>query len=42
MNKTLAHLGALAIVTALTQHQRGRVLRYRQYVELLNADLDPA
>ena len=41
VNKTLAHLGALGIVTELTQRQRGRVFSYRRYVELLNAELDP-
>ncbi|RDE51215.1 MAG: Fic family protein [Candidatus Accumulibacter meliphilus] len=42
VNKSLAHLSALGIVTELTQRQRGRVFSYRRYVELLNAELPPA
>ncbi|MEF8732309.1 MAG: Fic family protein [Candidatus Accumulibacter meliphilus] len=41
VNKSLAHLSALGIVTELTQRQRGRVFSYRRYVELLNAELAP-
>ena len=42
VNKSLANLEALDIVTELTQRQRGRVFSYRRYVELLNVELEPA
>ena len=42
VNKSLAHLGDLGIVSELTKRQRGRVFSYRRYVKLLNAELEPA
>ncbi len=42
VNKSLAHLRELKIVTELTQRRRGRVFSYRRYVKLLNAELEPA
>jgi Fic family protein len=42
VNKTLAHLQSLDIVTELTQRQRGRIFSYKRYVALLNAELEPA
>ena len=42
VNKTLANLAELGIVTELTQRQRGRVFCYRGYVELLNVELETA
>ena len=42
VNKSLSNLGELGIVAELTQRQRGRVFSYRRYVELLNAELEPA
>lgn len=42
VNKSLAHLCELKIVTELTQRRRGRVFSYRRYVKLLNAELEPA
>jgi len=41
INKSLAHLRELKIVTELTQRRRGRVFSYRRYVKLLNAELEP-
>ncbi|MDP1646895.1 MAG: Fic family protein [Rubrivivax sp.] len=41
VNKTLAHLQRLGLVEELTERQRGRVFAYRDYVALLNAELDP-
>ena len=40
--KTLAHLQRLGIVGELTERQRGRVFAYRDYVALLNTELEPA
>ena len=40
VNKTLVHLQQLGLVVELTQRQRGRVFAYRDYVALLNAELD--
>ena len=40
VNKTLAHLQRLGLVSELTERQRGRVFAYRDYVALLNAELD--
>jgi Fic family protein len=40
VNKTLAHLIELDIVTELTNRRRGRVFSYRRYVEELTAELD--
>ncbi|MBL6750625.1 MAG: Fic family protein [Nevskia sp.] len=42
VNKSLGNLAGLGIVAELTQRQRGRVFSYRRYVELLNAELEPA
>jgi Fic family protein len=42
VNKSLAHLRELKIVTELTQRRRGRVFSYRRYVKLLNVELEPA
>jgi Fic family protein len=39
VNKSLAHLRALGIVTELTRRRRDRVFCYRRYVRLLNAEL---
>jgi Fic family protein len=36
VNKSLAHLERLGIVSELTQRQRGRVFSYTRYVEILN------
>jgi Fic family protein len=41
VNKTLAHLEKLGIVTELTNRQRGRVFSYRRYVQELAAELEP-
>ena len=38
VNKSLAHLERLGIVSELTNRQRGRVFAYRRYVEGLAAD----
>lgn len=42
INKALAHLEKLGIVGRLNERRRGRVFSYRRYVELLNAELEPA
>jgi Fic family protein len=42
VNKSLAHLTRLGIVSELTNRQRGRVFSYRAYVEVLGAELDVA
>ena len=42
VNKSLAHLRELEIVSELTKRQRGRIFSYRRYVKLLNAELEPA
>jgi len=42
VNKSLAHLCELKIVTELTQRRRGRIFSYRRYVKLLNAELETA
>jgi Fic family protein len=42
VNKSLAHLERIGIVTELTNRQRGRVFSYRRYVEILGNELDPA
>lgn len=39
VNKSLAHLSELKIVSELTQRRRGRVFSYARYVRLLNAEL---
>ncbi len=36
VNKSLAHLEALGIVTELTRKRRGRVFSYARYIEILN------
>jgi Fic family protein len=40
VNKSLAHLERLRIVTELTHRQRGRVFAYRRYVDELAAELE--
>jgi Fic family protein len=40
VNKSLAHLETLRVVSELTNRQRGRVFSYRRYVELLSAELE--
>jgi len=40
VNKTIAHLQRLGLVDELTERQRGRIFGYREYVRLLNAELD--
>ena len=40
VNKSLAHLQSLGIVSELTNRQRGRVFAYRRYVDALAAELD--
>ncbi len=40
VNKTVAHLQRLGLVDELTERQRGRIFAYRDYVALLNAELD--
>lgn len=40
INKSLAHLEKLGVVSELTNRQRGRVFSYRRYVEALNAGLE--
>ena len=42
VNKTVAHLQRLGMVDELTERQRGRIFAYREYVALLNAELDTA
>ncbi len=42
VNKTIAHLQRLGLVDELTERQRGRIFAYREYVRLLNAELDDA
>jgi hypothetical protein len=40
VNKSLAHLERLGIVSELTNRQRGRVFSYRRYVDELAAELE--
>jgi Fic family protein len=40
VNKSLAHLERLGIVSELTNRQRGRVFAYRRYVDTLAAELE--
>ena len=42
VNKSLAHLERLGIVSELTNRQRDRVFSYRRYVDELTAELEPA
>jgi Fic family protein len=42
VNKSLAHLERIGIVTELTNRKRGRVFSYRQYVDELAAELQTA
>ena len=42
VNKTLAHLERVGVVSELTERRRGRVFAYRAYVDLINAGLDEA
>lgn len=39
VNKSLAHLERIGVVSELTQRQRGRVYSYRHYVDQLSAEL---
>ena len=41
VNKSLAHLERIAVVSELTQRRRGRVFSYRRYVEILASELEP-
>ena len=41
VNKSLAHLERLGVVTELTSRQRGRVFSYSKYVDILNEGLAP-
>ncbi|HEU4601826.1 MAG TPA: Fic family protein [Steroidobacteraceae bacterium] len=40
VNKSLAHLERLGIVTELTSKQRGRVFNYARYIEILNEGME--
>jgi Fic family protein len=40
VNKSLAHLERLKVVTELTNRRRGRVFAYKRYVDELSAELD--
>ena len=40
VNKSLAHLGQLGIVSELTRKQRGRVFSYARYVEILSEGME--
>lgn len=40
VNKTLASLESLGLVSELTERRRGRVFAYREYVALINAGLE--
>ena len=42
VNKSLAHLSELKIVSEVTQRRRGRVFSYARYIKLLNAELPSA
>ncbi len=42
VNKTLVHLQRVGVVEELSARQRGRVFAYREYVALLNAELNEA
>lgn len=41
VNKSLAHLERLGIVTELTSRQRGRVFSYAEYADILNERMEP-
>lgn len=41
VNKSLAHLERLGIVTELTSKQRGKVFNYARYTDILNEGMDP-
>jgi len=41
VNRSLAHLAGLEIVSELTNRQRGRVFSYFRYIENLTAELEP-
>ncbi len=41
VNKSLAHLERLGIVTELTNKQRGRVFSYARYIDILNEGMEP-
>jgi Fic family protein len=40
VNKSLAHLEGIGIVSEITNRQRGRVFSYRRYVQELAAELE--
>ena len=42
VNKSLAHLVALGIVSELTQQKRNRIFSYTQYIDIMNQGLDTA
>jgi Fic family protein len=42
VNKSLAHLERIGVVSELTQRRRGRVFSYRRYVEILGSELEPS
>jgi Fic family protein len=41
VNKSLAHLERIKVVSELTQKQRGRVFSYTRYAAILNEGMDP-
>jgi len=41
VNKSLAHLERLGVVTELTSKQRGRVFKYADYTDILNEGMEP-
>jgi Fic family protein len=41
VNKSLAHLERLRVVSELTNRQRGRVFSYGRYVQELASELEP-
>jgi Fic family protein len=41
VNKSLAHLERIGVISELTNRQRGRVFSYSHYVEILGTELAP-
>jgi len=41
VNKALAHVERLGVVSELTQRQRGRIFSYASYADILNEGLSP-
>jgi hypothetical protein len=41
INKSLAHLERIKVVSELTQKRRGRVFSYTRYAAILNEGMDP-